>query len=167
MAGSDAPRTSRGDPSSRMRRTTFSTFAVALLAVSGCGSSGTFANKPRPATPVNLTVYINNDRVSLSPASVGAGEVVFIVTNQAARAESLVVHPAGNSAQPLASTGPINPQATGQVAVDFSRPGQYSLSTATSGGGTEAALAERRPIQPASLSVGAPRPSSSNQLLQP
>jgi hypothetical protein len=149
-----------------MRKTTFSTVAVALLAVSGCGSAGTFANKPRPATPVNLTVYINNDRVSLSPASVGAGEVVFIVTNQARRAESLIVHPAGNTAQPLASTGPINPQATGQVAVDFSRPGQYSLST-TSGAGTEAALAERRSIQPASLHVGAPRPSSSNELLQP
>jgi hypothetical protein len=149
-----------------MRRTTFSTVAAALLAVAGCGSSGSFANKPRPATPVNLTVYINNERVSLSPASVGAGEVVFIVTNQATRAESLIVHPAGNPAQPLASTGPINPQATGQVAVDFSQPGQYSLST-TGGSGTEAAVAERRAIQPASLRVGAPRPSSSNQLLQP
>lgn len=150
-----------------MRKTTFCTLAVVVVAVSGCGSSGSFANKPRPATPVNLTVYINNARVSLSPASVGAGEVVFIVTNQATRAESLTVHPAGNSSQSLASTGPINPQATGQVAVDFDRPGRYSLSTASGGGGTDAALAEQRSIQPASLHIGAPRPSSSNQLLQP
>ncbi len=150
-----------------MRTTTFSTFAVMLLAVSGCGNGGSFANKPRPAAPVNLTVYINNSRVSLSPASVGAGVVVFIVTNQATRAESLTVHPAGNSSQSLANTGPINPQATGQVAVEFNRPGQYSLSTAGGAGGTEAAAAEQRSIQPASLRVGAPRPSSSNQLLQP
>jgi hypothetical protein len=150
-----------------MRRTTFSAVAVVVVAVSGCGSSGTFANKPRPAIPVNLTVYINNSKVSLSPASVGAGEVVFIVTNQATRAESLTVHPAGNGSQSLASTGPINPQGTGQVAVEFSKPGEYSVSTANVGGATDAALTEQRSIQPASLHIGAPRPSSSSQLLQP
>lgn len=149
-----------------MRKTTISTVAVALFAVSGCGSSGHFANEPRPAVPVNLTVYINNARVSLSPASVGAGEVVFIVTNQADKAESLTVHPAGNSSQRLARTGPINPQGTGQVAVDISRPGEYSVSTASSAR-TDAALAEARSIAPASLHVGQPRPSSSNTLLQP
>ena len=149
-----------------MRKTTFSTVAVALVAVSGCGGGGHFANEPRPAAPVNLTVYINNARVSLSPASVGAGEVVFIVTNQADKAESLTIHPAGNSSQSLASTGPINPQATGQVAVDISEPGEYKVATA-SVGGTDAALASQRSITPASLRVGAPRPSSSNQLLQP
>jgi hypothetical protein len=145
------------------KTTTFSTVAVALFVVSGCGSSGHFANQPRPATPVNLSVYINNARVSLSPASVGAGEVVFIVTNQADKAETLTVR---NSSQLLASTGPINPQGTGQVAVDISHPGEYSVATASSGG-TDAALASRRPIAPASLRVGSPRPSSSDQLLQP
>jgi hypothetical protein len=149
-----------------MRKTTFSTVAVALVAVSGCGSGSHFANEPRPASPVNLTVYINNARVSLSPASVGAGEVVFIVTNQADKAESLTIHPAGNSSQSLASTGPINPQATGQVAVDISQPGEYKVTTASTVG-TDAALATRRSIAPASLRVGAPRPSSSNELLQP
>ncbi len=149
-----------------MRKTTFSTVAVALVAVSGCGGGTHFANEPRPAAPVNLSVFIDNARVSLSPASVGAGEVVFIVTNQADKAESLTIHPAGNSSQSLASTGPINPQATGQVAVDISRPGEYKVTTATSAG-TDAALASQRSIAPASLRVGAPRPSSSNQLLQP
>ncbi len=150
-----------------MRKTTISTVAVALFAVSGCGSSGHFANDPRPAVPVNLTVYINNARVSLSPASVGAGEVVFIVTNQANKAESLTIHPAGGTtSQPLASTGPINPQGTGQVAVDINHPGEYSVSTASSGG-TDAALAEQRSITPASLHVGQARPSSSSTLLQP
>ena len=149
-----------------MRKTTFSTVAVALVAVSGCGSGTHFANEPRPAAPINLSVYINNARVSLSPASVGAGEVIFIVTNQADKAESLTIHPAGNGSQSLASTGPINPQATGQVAVDISQPGDYKVTTATTAG-TDAALASQRSIEAASLRVGAPRPSSSNQLLQP
>jgi hypothetical protein len=150
-----------------MRKTTFSTFAVALLAVSGCGSGGSFANKPRPATPVNLTVYINNSMVSVSPASVGAGEVVFIVTNQATRAESLTIHPANDSSQSLARTGPINPQSTDQVAVDLSHPGNYTVATSSAGGGSDAALAAQRSIQSASLHVGPARARSNNQLLQP
>ena len=148
-----------------MRRRTFATLTVMTVAVVGCGGGTQFANNPRPPAPVNLSVYVNDARVSVSPNAVGAGQIIFIVTNQASRTESLSIHPAGNPGRLLASTGPINPQATGQVAVDFSRPGQYSLST--TGGGTEAAVAARRPIQPASLRVGAPRPSSSNELLQP
>jgi hypothetical protein len=146
-----------------MRRTTFGMFALAVLSVSGCGSAGTFANKPRPATPVDLTVYINNQRVSVSPASVGAGEVIFIVTNQADKAESLTIHRGGQS---LANTGPINPQSTQQVTVDFNRPGQYTMST-TGSGGTDAQASGRSPIQPASLRIGAKRAGSSNALLQP
>jgi hypothetical protein len=149
-----------------MRRTTIRMLAVTALAISGCGSGETFANKPRPATPVNLTVYVNNARVSVSPASVGAGEVVFIVTNQADTAQSLTIHPAGRSSQ-LANTGPINPQSTAQVTVDFTQPGVYTMSSVAAGGGSQAAAATARPIAPAVLHIGAPRPSSSNTLLQP
>jgi hypothetical protein len=148
-----------------MRRFTFGMFAATLLAVPGCGNGGTFANKPRPATPVNLTVYINNARVSLSPDSVGAGEVVFIVTNQASKAESLIIHAAGET-QALANAGPINPQSTDQVTVDFNRPGEYTVSTA-GGGGSDAATAAKSGIQPAALHIGRKRPSSSDTLLQP
>ena len=83
--------------------------------------SGSFANDPRPPSPVNLSVYIDNSRVSLSPQSVGAGPVVFIVTNQADKSESLaIVHKGRTSiADALADTGPINPQATAQVKVNF------------------------------------------------
>src|SRR5436305_11502648 len=85
-------------------------------AVAGCGSSGHFANVPSPPTPINLTVYINDQRVSVSPSFVGAGPVVLIVTNQASTAQSLTVLPAGASAaQPVADTGPINPSATTQI----------------------------------------------------
>jgi hypothetical protein len=148
-----------------MRTTTIGILAASALALTSCGGSGTtFANKPRPASPVNLTVYVNDSRVSVSPTSVGAGPVVFIVTNQASHAQSLSISAAGQS-QPLASTAPINPQATTQLAVNF-RPGQYTIATAPKST-TDASLANPPAIQPASLHIGSPRPSSSNDLLQP
>lgn len=138
-----------------------------MLALEGCGSTGgSFANEPRPPTPINLTVYINKSRVSVSPNSVGAGPVVFIVTNQAAQTQSLTVTSGGFESSSVASTGPINPQATATVTVDFKSPGNYSIATAT-GGQTQAAQANGPQIQPATLHVGTERPNASNQLLQP
>ena len=105
--------------------------------------------------------------VSLSPSSVGAGPVVLIVTNQATTAQSLTVLPAGASAaQPIADTGPINPQATTQVTVNLNTPGAYTVATAPNGS-TEAAAAVPTGVHPALLRVGRPRPSGSNELLQP
>ena len=136
--------------------------ALSALAAAGCGSTSSGATTPRPPAPVNMTVYVDNSRVSVSPRSVGAGPVAFIITNQANQAESLAVLRAGRGAgQPLASTGPINPQATAQVTVDFTSPGIYSLSTAAGDGGTTSS------IRAALLHIGAPRASASNQLLQP
>ena len=148
-----------------MRKTTFAMLAAVLFLVAGCGKSSTFANKPSPPVPVNMTVYINDARVSVSPSSVGAGEVVFIITNQASKAVTFTVHAGGAGAQ-LASSGPINPQGTDQVAVDFTHPGYYTLTT-SSGGQTDAQAATPRPIQSALIRVGQPRASASNQLLQP
>ncbi len=142
------------------RRTTIGMLAVSALAVSACGATSKGATTPRPPAPVNLTVYIDNHRVSVSPSTVGAGPVAFIITNQASQAESLAVLPAGSAAgQPLANTGPINPQATAQVTVDFS-PGAYSLSTGGDGSGSSS-------IRAAALHVGKSRGNSNNQLLQP
>ncbi|MGH2884410.1 MAG: hypothetical protein ACRDPA_17230 [Solirubrobacteraceae bacterium] len=144
------------------RRTTIGMLAVSALAVSACGSSSQGATTPRPPAPVNLTVYIDNSRVSVSPTAVGAGAVTFIITNQASQAESLAILPAGSAAgQALANTGPINPQATAQVTVDFSSQGTYSLSTAGADAGSGST------IRAASIHVGPPRSSSDNQLLQP
>jgi hypothetical protein len=137
--------------------------AGTALAVSACGSSSPAAITPRPPTPVNLTVFIDNSRVSVSPTIVGAGPVEFIITNQASKAESVAILPAGASAgQPLASTAPINPQATAQITVNFSSPGKYSVATGSgSGAGSSSG------IRAASIHIGAKRASSDNQLLQP
>lgn len=150
-----------------MRRiTTTGMMLVASVVVVGCGSGGShFVNQPRPPSPINLTVYINDHRVSISPSSVGAGPVDFIVTNQASHSESMIVSSKSASPQALASTGPISPQGTFQVTVNF-KPGDYTVAT-SSGGTTEAAAALAGGIQPARLHVSTKRPSASGQLLNP
>jgi hypothetical protein len=139
--------------------------ALSALLLTACGgSSGGFQNKPRPPIPINLTVYINSVRVSVSPSSVGAGPVVFIVTNAAQRTESLVIQSADGS-HTLANTGPINPQTTAQVTVDFAIPGAYQVATGKSG--NLAQQAEPSSVRPAKLTIGKARPSAANALLQP
>jgi hypothetical protein len=149
-----------------MRSRTFGIgLVVSSLVAAGCGGGTTFANKPRPPTPVNLTVYVNNSRVSVSPSSVGAGPVIFIVTNVADKTESISIHSA-DGGQTLGTTGPINPQANAQVTVDFRNPGEYTVAAdklATS----QAAQFTKSSIQPARIHIGKQRPSASNQLLQP
>ena len=107
-------------------------------------------------------MFIDNSAVSVSPATVGAGPVEFIITNQAAQAESLAILRAGAAAgQPLANTGPINPQAH--------RPGdrQLLLPAATRSPPPAGAPAPASTIRAASIHIGAKRASSDNQLLQP
>ena len=140
---------------------------TASLTVSACGGSTHFANLSRPAAPVNLTVYVNDQRVSVSPGSVGAGPVVFIITNQASNAESLDVTSSGGSgSQSLADTGPISPQGTAQLTVDLKNPGDYTVGIAPSSS-TEAAAATPTGIRPALVHVGRPRSSSNNEVGQP
>jgi hypothetical protein len=150
-----------------MRKTTSLLLAVAAAAAAGCGSSGTFANKPAPPQPVNVTVYINNSKVSASPTKIGAGPVNLIVTNQSSQSESLTILPAGATAgQALAKTGPINPQGTAQIQVNLSSEGDYTVAT-TAGGSSDAAGASSNSIQPVTIHVGAPRSGGSTQLLTP
>ena len=138
---------------------------TASVTVSACGGTKHFANLPRPAAPVNLTVYINDQRVSVSPSAVGAGPVVFIITNQASNAESLAVSASGGSGS-LADTGPISPQGTAQLTVNLRRPGDYTVGVAPNSS-TEAAAATPTGIQSASIHVGSPRSNSNNQLNHP
>jgi hypothetical protein len=145
-----------------MCRRTIAMLAGTVLAVSACGSTAQGVSTPRPAAPVNLTVFIDNSEVSVSPTSVGAGPVAFIITNQASQTESLsILHAGASAGQPLADTGPINPQGTAQVTVDFSSPGRYSLATAGGGAGAGST------IRAASIRIGAKRANSDTQLLQP
>jgi hypothetical protein len=149
-----------------MRIRTIVTVGASALALTACGSTGGKAASAAGApTPVNLTVYVNDSRISVSPQAVGAGPVILIVTNQASHSEALSITRGAAGTHPLASTAPINPQGTTQVSVDF-KPGDYTISTAAHGR-TDAQLSRASSIAPASLHIGRTRASSSNSLLQP
>ena len=136
----------------------------ACTAVAGCGAAGgTAPTQSRPPSPINLTVYVNDSRISVSPSRVGAGPVVFIVTNQASKAEQLAVSRPGMSS-PIASTAPINPQGTTQTSVNF-RPGDYTIATQRHG--TDAELSRQPSIRSASIHIGRERANGSDNLLQP
>jgi hypothetical protein len=137
--------------------------AITAVAVAACGSTGgKSAAVLRPPSPVNLSVYINDSRISVSPASVGAGQILFIVTNQASHSVALAI---SDGPHTLATTAPINPQGTTQVSVN-TRPGRYTIAAAAHGA-TEAQLTQHSPIAPATVHVGHARPSSGNQVNQP
>lgn len=149
------------------RSKTLGPLALALAVATGCGGGQHFANRQRSPVPVNLTVYINDHRVSVSPSNVGAGPVVLIITNQASNAESLTVMPSGGAtSQPLADTGPISPQGTAQLQVNLNTPGDYTVGISPSSS-SQAAAATPTGIQPALVAVGPRRASSNNELLQP
>ncbi len=136
----------------------------AFAVVTGCGSTGGSApTQPRPPSPVNLTVYVNDSHISVSPSTVGAGPIVFIVTNQATKSEGLAISKSGHSL-PIASTAPINPQGTTQVSVNV-RPGDYTIATAAHG--TDAQLSKQSSIRSASIHIGRERANGNNDLLQP
>jgi hypothetical protein len=138
--------------------------ALGAFSLAGCGGGAHFANKPRSAVPSNVTVYINNARVMLSPSSVGAGPVNFIITNQASQAESISIQP---SPEGFTGTGPINPQATTEIQVNFTSPfTTYTVATG-SPGQTDASQATPSSIQSATFSVTKQRPNANSVLLQP
>jgi hypothetical protein len=149
-----------------MRVSTIVIVGASALAATACGSAGgKAASRAGQPTPVNLAVFVNDRRISVSPRAVGAGPVVFVVTNQAIHSESLAITRGAATSHPLASTAPINPQGTTQVSIDFT-PGEYTISTAAHGR-TDAQLSRPSSIAPASLHIGRRRASSSNSLLQP
>ncbi len=146
-----------------MRRTMMGLVAVTTLALSACGGSTKYVNKPKPALPINLTVYIGDSKVSVSPTAVGAGPVTFEVTNQSSKAQSFVI---SSSAGSLASTGPINPQGAAQVSVNLSQPGTYTVSTGNAPS-TDASLNGPSAPQSATVRVGSARPPAGGTLLYP
>lgn len=151
-----------------MEAKTIGMVALAAVAAAGCGGgTKTYANKPPPPVPVQLTVYINNQRVSVSPASTGAGPVTFEVTNQSTTAQSLTIEPAASTGgQQLAATGPINPQGTAALNVNFSQQGQYTVA-AGQGGAEASAGGVNSSIAPATITIGPARSNARGDLMVP
>lgn len=134
-------------------------FAAAGVAValSGCGGGGDdYANKPRPAPPINVTAAISTKKISLSPKKFGAGPVVIIVSNQTGDEQTLTLQTdelGGNQPGIKQSTDPIAPRGTGTLKADV-REGSYALSASDGPSAT-------------TLEVGPKRKSAQNELLQP
>lgn len=137
---------------------------LAAVTLTGCGGSTHFADQTRPAIPVQVSVYINDQRVSVSPNSISPGTVTLTITNQSSSAQALEVVPAGGS-NAVTTTGPISPQANDQVTVGVS-DGQYSVEIAPANS-TQAAVATPSGIIAGQLTVQGQRQNSNAQLLQP
>ena len=143
-----------------MRRTAaLALLAVAaVLVVAACGSnSADYKNDPRPPSPIVITGYISDQRVSVSPRSLGAGPISLIVTNQTGTAQRVTLESAGAAGTGPGIkqvTAPISPQDTATLKVDV-KPGRYSVHV-----GGDA-------IRAARLKVGPQRASAQNDLLQP
>jgi len=131
--------------------------AVALagaFAVTGCGREEDHANRDRPATSINVTAAIADGRVNVSPEKIGAGPVRLIVSNQTPSAQAVTLETGGDAAGVTETTEPIDPNGTGTLEVDVTE-GDYEIAT------------DDGEIEPAAVTVGAPRPSAQNELLLP
>ena len=143
-----------------MRRTAaLASLAVAAgLAAGGCGSSSAdYKNDARPPAPIVVTGYVDDQRVSVSPRSMGAGPISLIVTNQTSTAQRVTLESAnatGTGPGLKQVTAPISPRDTATLKVDV-KPGSYTVHVAGDG------------IRAARLQVGPERASAQNDLLQP
>lgn len=128
------------------------------LVAAGCGGDeADYANEPRPPSPIVVSASIGPEGVSVSPRRFGAGPITLIVTNQTERAQELTLETdeIGGSAPGIEqNSGPINPGDTASLKADLRR-GTYRVAVAGRGAAGVA------------LRVGASRPSSQDDLLQP
>lgn len=128
-----------------------------VVVIAGCGSGGDYKNQPRPPSPINVTAYVSDKSVSVSPTTFGAGPIVVIVTNQSPRSQDVTLETDTLGTEKTGikqTTGLINPGQTGQIKVDVAE-GDYKLAVGDAA------------IKAAKVIVGPRRPSSQNQLLQP
>jgi hypothetical protein len=124
---------------------------LALIAT-GCGQED-FANKPRPAAPIEIGASVNSKQVRVSPDRVGAGVATLTIANLSDEAVSLAL---------------VGPTSNDNRASDEIPPGGVdSLKTNLREGDYELTAEANSRLRPATLRVGSKRPSSDNQLLQP
>jgi hypothetical protein len=142
-------------PFAIVRRTVF--LAVSIAALAGCGGSQTRENGLRPPTPVTLTGVIHADGIQVSPARVGAGTVVLVVSNQSRTPQTVTFETdelGGKRGGNRASSPEIAPGSTGRLTI-ITREGDYSVHT------------QDDAIRAARVKIGPPRKSAQDRLLLP
>jgi hypothetical protein len=129
--------------------------AAAMVAVAGCGSDASYKNDPRPAKTIVIAAAILPDKVSVSPREFGAGPISLTVANETDASQRIsIVRKVNGQEQANEQTGPINPHDTATLKADVDE-GEYEVRV------------EGETIAAAAFTVGAPRESAQNDLLQP
>ena len=135
---------------SGLTNATLFVFTVSILIFSGCASSSR-ENKLRPPAPIIVSISIGDDKISSSPASVGAGPTTFKIINLSSTAQRLTIR----RDEFKRSTSEFDPEDTVTLKMDL-KPGDYEL-----------AVADTLTIEPKRFRVTKERPSSQNDLLLP
>ena len=122
--------------------------------IAGCGNDD-FKNEARAPVRLALTGVIQDDKVTVSPAKIGAGPVEITISNQTDSARTITLE--GESV--TEEEGPVQPGDTATIHKTL-KPGSYEVRA-----GSKKAV--RKEIQPAVLQIGKERKNSNNELLQP
>ena len=128
--------------------------AIAAALLAGCGEDD-FKNEARAPVNVELTGSIQDDKVTVSPARIGAGPISITFSNQTDAPHTLTLE--GESV--IDREGPVAPGGTGTIQKTL-EPGTYEVRA----GSEKAVLKE---IKPAILRIGRERENSNNELLLP
>jgi hypothetical protein len=143
----------RATPKTRLARgIAASLVAGAILA--GCGGED-FANKPRPPVTLELTGVIQDDKVTVSPAKLGAGPVQLTISNQTQQPHTVTLE----GERLRSRVGPVQPLDTATLQRTL-EPGLYEVKAGS-------AAATPKEIQPAELTIGEERENSNSTLLLP
>jgi hypothetical protein len=128
--------------------------AVVAALVVGCGEDD-FKNEARAPVRLALTGVIQDDKVTVSPAKVGAGPVEITISNQTKADHTVTLE--GESI--VERQGPVAPGDTLTIQKTLTQ-GSYEVKA-----GSEKAVPKE--IQPAVLRIGKERKNSNNDLLLP
>jgi hypothetical protein len=121
--------------------------------LAGCGSATRLESKGhnRPASPIDVSVYVGDGRVAFDPRHITAGPVELLVANQSAHAQEVVVTLPGGRV--VAQTPKVEPGGSAQLKTTLSRS-SYEVRIVGRGSGSR-------------LTVEHPARSGNNDLLQP
>ena len=133
-----------------MRVRACAALAVAAALIAGCGDDD-FKNEARAPVRLALTGVIQDDKVTVSPAKIGAGPVEITISNQTDSVRTVTLEGESISER----QGPVQPGDTTTIQKTL-EPGSYEVRAGS-----------KKEIQPAVLLIGKERANSNNDLLLP
>lgn len=142
---------------------------LAALMLAGCGSAGYQGGhldqrgQTTPDDAVNMSAAVSGSGVIVSPARLGAGQVIVTIVNTGTRGQSLVARPAtGHGA--TVRLGEVPAGSSIQTKVEL-RPGDYLVGSPRSG--ESAIVSGHRALTAARLTVGPFRDGGDADVEQP